>query len=173
MYSKLVAEAVSALKKLVAPEAPAGPAPLPPSPLVDLPLSAHIPETYIEDIHARLAVYQRVAEIESAEGIAEMQAELADRFGSVPRSVENLLYVALIRSMARRANVESLKTDEQMFHLRIRGGTPPAMKYAVEALSLKSVLVGPNQVRIDRVGAGTNWMPLLARVLRVMVDSRQ
>ncbi len=173
MYSKLVAEAVSALKKVVAPEAPAGPEPLPPAPLVDLPLSAHIPETYIEDIHARLAVYQRVAEIESAEGVAEMQAELADRFGSVPRSVENLLYVALIRSMARRANVESLKTDEQMFHLRIRGGTPPAMKTAVETLKLKSVLVGPNQVRIDRVGAGTNWMPLLARVLRAMLDSRQ
>jgi transcription-repair coupling factor (superfamily II helicase) len=173
MYSKLVAEAVSALKKVVAPHAPAGPEPLPPSPLVDIPLSAHIPETYVEDIHARLAVYQRVADIESAEGVAEMQAELADRFGAVPRSVENLLYVALVRSMARRANVESLKTDEQMFHLRIRGGTPPAMKDAVEAMNLKSVLVGPNQVRIDRVGAGTNWMPLLARVLRAMVDSRQ
>jgi hypothetical protein len=55
-----------------------------------------------------------------------------------------------------------------MFHLRIRGGTPPDLRDRVEALGLKSVLVGPNQVRIDRVGAGTNWMPLLARVLRVM-----
>jgi len=173
MYSKLVAEAVTALKKTISPEAPAGPPPLAPAPLVDLPLSAHVPETYIEDIHARLAVYQRVADIESAEGVAEMQAELADRFGSVPRSVENLLYVALIRSMARRAKVESLKTDEHMFHLRIRGGTPPAMKAAVDGLGLKSVLVGPNQVRIDRVGAGTNWMPLIARVLRTMASSAQ
>jgi transcription-repair coupling factor (superfamily II helicase) len=171
MYSKLVAEAVSALKRVVTPEAPVGPELLAPSPLIDLPLSAHIPESYIEDIHARLSVYQRVAEIDSAQGVAEIQAELADRFGAVPRSVENLLYVALIRSMARRANVESLKTDEQMFHLRIRGGTPPAMKHAVEALNLKSVLVGPNQVRIDRLGAGTNWMPLLARILRAMVES--
>ena len=173
MYSKLVAEAVSALKKVVAPDAPAGPEPLPPSPMIDLPLSAHIPESYIADIHGRLAAYQKIAEIESAEGVAEMQAELGDRFGPVPRSVENLLYVALVRSLARRANVESLKTDELMFHLRIRRGTPLSMKLAVEALNLKSVIVGPNQVRIDRVGVGTNWMPLLARVLRAMAEGEE
>ncbi|MBK7127297.1 MAG: transcription-repair coupling factor [Dehalococcoidia bacterium] len=171
MYSKLVAEAVSALKKVVTPDAPAGPEPLPPPPLIDLPLSAHIPESYVPDIHGRLAAYQKIAEITSAEGVAEMQAELADRFGPVPRSVENLLYVALVRSMARRANVESLKTDEQMFHLRIRGGTTLETRSAVEALRLKSVITGPNQVRIDRIGAGTNWMPLVARVLRVMVEA--
>ena len=170
MYSKLVAEAVSAIKAAVAPEAQSGPPPLPPAPSVDLPLSAHIPEGYIPDIHARLAVYQRVADIESAEGVAEMQAELADRFGEVPRSVENLLYVALVKSMARRVRVESIKTDEQMFHLRVRGGVPDAMRVRVDALNLKSVLVGPNQVRIDRVGVGANWMPFLARVLKAMAE---
>jgi hypothetical protein len=36
---------------------------------------------------------------------------------------------------------------------------------------LKSVITGPNQVRIDRLGAGTNWMPLVARVLRVMMEA--
>jgi transcription-repair coupling factor (superfamily II helicase) len=168
MYSKLVAEAVAALKKTVELDIPAGPEPLPPAPAIDLPLSAHIPETYIEDVHARLAVYQRVAEIDSVEGVAAMQEELRDRFGSVPRSVENLLYVSLVRSLGRRANLESIKTDEHMFHLRVRGGVSPAMREAVEALGLKQVLIGPNQVRIDRVGAGTNWMPLLVRVLRAM-----
>ncbi|MCZ2110642.1 MAG: transcription-repair coupling factor, partial [Dehalococcoidia bacterium] len=168
MYSKLVAEAVDALKQTLAPEAPRAPAPLPAAPSVDLPLSAHIPETYIDEIHARLAVYQRVADIDSAEGVAEMQAELRDRFGEVPRSVENLLYVALVKSIARRARVEAIKTDEQMFHLHVRGGTTPKLRAAVEALGLKTVLVGPNQVRIDRVGVGTNWMPLLVKVLRAM-----
>ena len=168
MYSKLVAEAVSALKMTVTPDIPAGPEPLPPAPVIDLPLSAHIPETYIEDVHARLAVYQRVAEIESVEGVAAMQEELRDRFGGIPRSVENLLYVSLVRSLGRRAHVESIKTDEHMFHLRVRGGTTPGMRSAVEGLGLKQVVVGPNQVRIDRVGAGTNWMPLVVRVLRAM-----
>ena len=168
MYSKLVAEAVAALKKAVNLSIPVGPEPLPPGPVIDLPISAHIPEGYIEDIHARLAAYQRIAEIESVEGVAAMQEELRDRFGGIPKSVENLLYVSLVRALGRRANVESIKTDEHMFHLRVRGGTTPAMRAAMDGLGLNQVIVGPNQVRIDRVGAGTNWMPLLVRVLRGM-----
>jgi transcription-repair coupling factor (superfamily II helicase) len=173
MYSKLVAEAVAALKLTVAPESPETPPPLPPAPVIDLPLSAHIPETYVDDVHARLAVYQRVAEIESVDGVAAMQEELRDRFGSIPRSVENLLYVALVRSLGRRANVESIKTDEHMFHLRVRGGVRPEIRRAVEALGLKEVLVGPNQVRIDRLGAGANWMALLVRVLKAMGQGKE
>jgi hypothetical protein len=38
-----------------------------------------------------------------------------------------------------------------------------------DTLGLKGVLVGPNQVRIDRLSSGANWMPLLVRVLRTML----
>jgi transcription-repair coupling factor (superfamily II helicase) len=169
MYSKLVAEAVDALKRAFRPEE-AGPPPLPQAPSIDLPLSAHIPESYIEDIHTRLAVYQRVADIETSEQVSGMQAELHDRFGALPPAVEYLLYVSLVKSVARRAKVESIKTDEQMFHLRVRGGTTPAMKARVEGLGLAGIIVGPNQVRIDRVSTAATWMPLLVRVLRAMRD---
>ncbi|MBN9494442.1 hypothetical protein J0H33_14025 [bacterium] len=167
LYSKLVSEAVTALKATIV-EGKAAPPPAPPPPVIDLPLSAHIPENYVDDVHARLALYQRIAGISSAEGIAEMQAELADRFGKPPRSVENLLYVALVRSLARAARVESVKTDEHMFHIRVRGGVAPDLRARVEALKMDGVLVGPNQVRLDRVGMGSRWMQLLARVLRAM-----
>jgi transcription-repair coupling factor (superfamily II helicase) len=169
LYSKLVAEAVAAMKAAVLPglEMPAVP---PPVPSVDLPLSAHVPQNYIDDIHARLAVYQRMAGIESAEGVAEMQAELADRFGAVPPAVENLLFVALVKSMARMAGVESIKTDEQMFHLRVRGGTTDDMRRRVEKTGLDGILTGPNQVRIDRVTHARDWQATLVRVLRAMRD---
>ncbi|MCC7364026.1 MAG: transcription-repair coupling factor [Dehalococcoidia bacterium] len=166
MYSKLVSEAVAALKQ--AHKGESGPPRLPPPPVVDIPLSAHIPEGYVEDIHDRLALYQRIALIESIEGVADMQAELRDRFGEVPPSVENLLYVSLAKSQGRRANVESIKTDEQMFHLRVRGGVPDDMRQRVQALGLRSVLIGPNQVRIDRIGTARDWQTVLVKVLRAM-----
>jgi len=100
-----------------------------------------------------------------------MQAELTDRYGPIPPSVENLLYVSLVKSIARRARVESIKTDEHMFHLRLRGGTTAATHSAIEGLRLKGILVGPNQVRIDRLTAGANWMPLLIRILRAMLPA--
>ena len=87
----------------------------------------------------------------------------------MPPAIENLLYVSLVKSLARRANVESIKTDEQMFHLRVRGGVPPEVRARVEALGLRSVIVGPNQVRLDRVGVAGEWQTLLVRVLRAML----
>jgi transcription-repair coupling factor (superfamily II helicase) len=170
MYSRLVAEAVDALKRL-SKDGASLPPPLPPPPVIDLPLSAHIPPQYVEDIHDRLALYQRMANLQSAEDVAEMQAELRDRFGDVPPAVENLLYVSLLKSVARRSNVESIKTDEAMFHIRVRRGVPTGVKERVEALGMKGVLVGPNQVRLDRVTYAKNWMPVLVKILRTMADA--
>lgn len=173
MYSKLVAEAVAALKQALRPGEEQGPPPLPPPPAVDLPLSAHIPANYVDDLHARLAVYERIADIEAADGVAAMQAELHDRFGPVPLAVDNLLYVQLLKAVARRARVESIKTDEQMFHLRLRGGVSDEQRARVQALGLPGVLVGPNQVRVDRLAHATDWMPLLVRIARALAGAPQ
>ncbi|MFN0147631.1 MAG: transcription-repair coupling factor [Dehalococcoidia bacterium] len=171
LYSKLVAEAVAALKAAFPGTVAGGPTPLPPVPSIDLPLSAHIPGNYVEDTHDRLNVYQRIAGIDSAEGVAAMQEELRDRFGAVPPAVEHLLYVSLVKSVARRSKVESVKTDEQMFHIRVRGGVPERMKAAVEGLGLKGILVGPNQVRLDRVTYAKDWETALVKVLRAMAGA--
>lgn len=168
LYSKLMAEAVAALKAARRPSEPA-PRGLPPPPAIDLPLSAHVPEGYVTDLNERLSLYQRIAAIDTPRGVAEMQAELRDRYGPVPPAVDNLLYVTLLKAMARRANIESIRTDEHMFHLRVRGGVQPRQREAVAALRPgDSILVGPNQVRIDRAGAGEDWQPLLARILKAM-----
>ncbi len=171
LYSKLVAEAVSAIKQAFEGPGEGLPqveAPLPPAPAIDLPLSAHIPESYIEDPSQRLALYQRIAEISTAAQVAEMQAELADRFGPVPPVVENLLFVALVKSMGRRARVESIKTSEPFIHLHVRDGTTEGQHRAVERLGIAGIIPGPNQVRIDRATVGENWTQTLIRVLRAM-----
>ena len=169
MYSKLVAEAVAVLRAARPGGAPAPP--VVPTPVVDLPLSAHIPESYVEDIHDRLNVYQRIAGVQDAAAVATMSEELRDRFGPVPQAVEHLLYVALLKSLGKRSRVESIKTDEHMFHVRVRGGVPADMKMRVDGLGLKGLLIGPNQVRIDRTIHARDWMPLLVRILRAMAGA--
>ena len=171
LYSKLMAEAVDALKAMRRDE-PAKPK-LPPVPSVDLPITAHIPENYLSDLNERLALYQRIAGIDSAQGVAQMQEELKDRFGQAPPSVENLLYVSLVKSLARRCHIESIKTDEQMFHLYVRGGVTDEQRLAVKSLGYgEKVIVGPNQVRIDRLSSGDAWQQWIVRILRSMVVAR-
>ncbi len=171
LFSKLVGEAVAAMRGGLEGGAASQEASLPPAPRIDLPVSASIPERYVADMATRLAIYERVAKLDSPAGVAEMEEELRDRFGKPPPLAQNLLGVALLKAVARRAGVERISTSPESFHLRLRGGATPQHHRAIAALGEQGVRVGPEQVRIAREQAGTEWMPLLVRVLRALADS--
>src|SRR5690606_1710468 len=82
--------------------------PLAPPVLLDLPIDAQIPQTYIEEESLRLQMYRRIAGITHPESIDEMRKEMVDRFGAddetgaVPIEVENLFYQIRVRILALR-----------------------------------------------------------------------
>ncbi len=69
---------------------------------IDIVIDAYIPMGYIPNECQKLDIYKRIAGIETLEETEEMLEELIDRFGEPPKSVENLLYIAKIKSMAHR-----------------------------------------------------------------------
>ena len=93
MYLQLLGEAVSAEKGEKSPVRQK-------ECLVDMQVDAHIPERYIESLPQRLAIYRRIADIRSEEDAADVRDELRDRFGEIPRSVEGLIEVSLLRNAA-------------------------------------------------------------------------
>ena len=76
---------------------------------VDLDVDAFIPPSYIVNEVQKLDIYKRIAGIENQAECDDMREELLDRFGSTPKSVENLLRIALIRVAAHRLYVTELK----------------------------------------------------------------
>lgn len=86
---------------------------------VDLDMDAYIPSTYIKNEMQKLDMYKRVAGIENEEEFMDMQEELMDRFGEIPTSVNNLLNIALLKSMAHSVYVTNLvqKGNELKFVL--------------------------------------------------------
>lgn len=69
---------------------------------IDVDIDAYIPMGYIPNELQKLDIYKRIASIETEEETEEMLEELIDRFGEPPKSVENLLYIAKVKSMAHR-----------------------------------------------------------------------
>ena len=57
----------------------------------------------------KLDIYKRIAGIETQEQRADMQDELADRFGEVPQTVDNLLRISLIRVQAHKLFMTEVK----------------------------------------------------------------
>jgi len=77
--------------------------------LIDLPVSAHIPESYIGTNAQRLDMYRRIADIRTEEDSLDVYDELIDRFGEPPAAVQGLVEVALLRNMAAAAGVYEVK----------------------------------------------------------------
>lgn len=67
---------------------------------IDIVIDAYIPMGYIPNEFQKLDIYKRIAGIETEDETEEMLEELIDRFGDPPKPVENLLYIAKIKSMA-------------------------------------------------------------------------
>ncbi len=90
------------------------------SPQIQMGMPVLIPEDYVEDLTVRLALYRRMAELESDEAIHAFAAELSDRFGALPEEVEHLLEVMAIKMLCRKANVEKIDAGPKGMSLAFR-----------------------------------------------------
>ena len=75
---------------------------------VDLQVDGYISSRYIPDEEQKLEIYKRISTIESIHDYRELIDELIDRFGDLPKPVENLMNISYIRGMASRNNVVNI-----------------------------------------------------------------
>jgi transcription-repair coupling factor (superfamily II helicase) len=71
-------------------------------------LDIRIPTTYIPEEAQRLRAYKRIADLRDAEQAHKIREEFADRYGSLPAEVENLIRFSLLKSLAGRVGAESI-----------------------------------------------------------------
>ena len=105
LYCKMLSEAVRHLKGEIPEETYAT--------TVDLNIDAYIPASYIPNEYQKLDIYKRISAIETEDEYMDMQDELLDRFGDIPKSVENLLVIARVRALAHKCYVTEVLVKEK------------------------------------------------------------
>ena len=78
------------------------------TPQINLGMSVLIPETYVLDLNVRLGLYRRLADVAEADDVEAIAAEMIDRFGVLPKEVENLLQTVAIKQLCRKAGVSKV-----------------------------------------------------------------
>ena len=75
---------------------------------INLGVDVSIPKDYIAETSQRLRTYKRISSAESEEALTAIHAEIEDRYGRIPRSVDNLFEYGRLRKMAERMAIVSI-----------------------------------------------------------------
>lgn len=154
LYAELVAEAVSEMEGR--PVEDHGP----PDVRIDLPVNAHLPESYIADQELRLEAYRRLASTLTDEEVDDVLAEWDDRFGELPPEAMSLIGLARLRVEAIRAGlteIVKLRNEVRMGPVDLK----PSQEVRLERLAPGSVL---------RAAEGVVFIPAKGPLVENLID---
>lgn len=136
---------------------------------VDLNISAHIPESYIESLPARLGIYKRIAAIRTDDDVSDVIDELCDRFGEPPQAVMGLIDVAILRSKAAAADICEITGNANTAILHINSIKPEAVAKLSEHFGSRfSLNAASTPVYTVRMRAGQKMSDLAAELAKAL-----
>jgi transcription-repair coupling factor (superfamily II helicase) len=119
---------------------------------LSLGMDVRIPEEYIPSENLRLRTYKRVSSVATEVEKEDVRKELEDRFGPPPKSVENLLEFAVLKSMSERLRIASVERQGSKIALRFHPETQ------LEPSAVVQVVRSRKGIKLDP--SGVLWMEL-------------
>ncbi|MFT9062185.1 MAG: transcription-repair coupling factor [Acetobacter persici] len=142
-----------------------------PNIIVGLPVL--IPDAYVPDLPVRLGLYRRISGLGSDAELEAMEAELVDRFGTLPPEVKNLLDIVDLKRLCRAAGVERLEAGPKGMVLQFRNNSfrnPAGLVQWMGRWKDGAVRLRPDhKMAVVRELTNTQRIDLARRVLRDLV----
>lgn len=79
---------------------------------IDINVSSYIPDEFIENGAQKIEVYQNIALCNNEKDIENTKEDIIDRFGKMPKEVNNLLEIARIKGMCKNIGITKI-TEKQ------------------------------------------------------------
>lgn len=131
-----------------------------------------IPEEYVDDVGVRLSLYKRLSGARDEEEVADIAAEMEDRFGPAPAPARLLVRVMAIKTALRRLRALGIEASRERVVIHLREDSPlDAAKVMELCAGKKSVYKLTPDLRLSRrFGDGdgvTNAEKMLAELARL------
>lgn len=115
LYCQLLETAVRRLKHL--------PAKMQSHVEIDLPVAAYLPNDYVTDGRQKIDLYRRLTRLERFDEVKEIEAELRDRFGPLPKSVVRLISVAELKLEAAVWQISMITMQDKYLVFKLQNRT--------------------------------------------------
>ena len=77
---------------------------------IDLDVTCYIPDDYITDSSQKIEMYQEIALCRNEEDIQNVIDEMIDRFGNMPKEIENLIEIARIKILCKKLKISKVQS---------------------------------------------------------------
>ncbi len=88
---------------------------------LDIGIHGYIPSEYIEEAE-KIVIYRRLVTIDETKELEEMKLEIKDRFGRLPKVVEDLFEYLTIKIIAQKNNISSIIVEDKSFKIKFVEG---------------------------------------------------
>jgi transcription-repair coupling factor (superfamily II helicase) len=145
----------------------------PPQPAdVSLDVPAYLPDAYIPSAAAKLDVYRRLTALTDAAAIAEVRAEVRDRFGPLPPEADRYFALAALRQLGGPLGIEGMLVRGDEARINFRGDALPRLKPLSAAFrgvqfQVDVRRVQPLSLKLTRLG-GSSILDGLLHALRTI-----
>src|SRR6202522_696228 len=112
LYTQMLERAVREMKGEAAPDEA--------ETQLNLGLNIRIPADYVPEENQRLQMYKRVARVETESQLADVTAELQDRFGPPPPAVRNLLDYASLKLLCMKVGINAIERKRDFVTLKFQ-----------------------------------------------------
>ena len=136
---------------------------------VELPFEVSLPEPYIVDRQIRMQLYQRIAEIDSEDGVKEIADELTDRFGKPPEPVQNLLLQLKVKLLAHQAQIDSVNIEGKNIALRCRSLETEKVRIYLTAILPDDARITRGKILLPIDDNNELWKDLLIESLGILI----
>jgi transcription-repair coupling factor (superfamily II helicase) len=89
------------------------------SAIIDINITALIPESWVGDRDVKLMEYKRLASVDSNLAIEIIEAEWKDRFGDIPEPTKMLMNLIRLRIMATQLNIPQVRSDDDTLKITV------------------------------------------------------
>lgn len=86
---------------------------------VELNIPRLFPEEYINEVHIRLKLYQRLQKLDKIDALLDFRAELIDRFGALPVAALNLIETTRLKMQAKALGILKIEGNAAQIKLTL------------------------------------------------------
>lgn len=121
LYTEMLEQAVAAIKSGRRPDPDLD---LDKSIEINLRIPALIPEDYLPDVHLRLIMYKRISASIDDGDLTELQVEMIDRFGLLPKPLKLLFRLTQLKLKAEKYGIKKIDANVTAGRIEFKAQTP-------------------------------------------------